>query len=92
MAESDKIMFEIYREADYGRKVRVVYFTELTEHNKEFEIARAMEGEHLYDGFITNHRARDAKGIIDSIVQRLNAGDVLDESQIDELLAPYVPA
>jgi hypothetical protein len=90
MAESDKIMFEIYREADYGRKVHVVYFTELTEHNKEFEIARAMEGEHLYDGFIANRHARQAKGVIDSIVQRLDAGVSLGESQIDEMLAPYM--
>ena len=25
---SNKVMFEIYREAGYGRKYRVVYFTE----------------------------------------------------------------
>ena len=39
---SNKVMFEIYREAGYGRKYRVVYFTELNEHNKEAEINRAL--------------------------------------------------
>ena len=35
MAASDRTMFEIYREAVYARQYRVVYFTELDEHNKE---------------------------------------------------------
>jgi len=30
----DKIMFEIYKESIYSDKYRVVYFTELHEHNK----------------------------------------------------------
>jgi hypothetical protein len=33
--ESDKIMFEIYRETTYTGKYRVVYFTELQDHNKQ---------------------------------------------------------
>ncbi len=32
--ESDKIMFEIYRDTLYNKKYRVVYFTELNEHKK----------------------------------------------------------
>ena len=40
--ESDKIMFEIYRETEYTGRYRVVYFTELQEHNKESEINRAL--------------------------------------------------
>jgi hypothetical protein len=47
--ESDKIMFEIYRETEYTGKYRVVYFTELQDHNKESEINHALVGEHLYD-------------------------------------------
>src|SRR5205807_6967291 len=50
--ESDKIMFEIYRETEYTGKYRVVYFTELQDHNKETEINHAMAGEHFFDGFI----------------------------------------
>ena len=38
---SDKTMFEIYREEGYGRKYRVVYFTELNDHNRETEISKA---------------------------------------------------
>jgi len=34
--ESDKVMFEIYREATYTGKYRVVYYTELNENNKEW--------------------------------------------------------
>jgi len=30
--ESDKVMFEIYRETQYSGKYRVVYFTELQDH------------------------------------------------------------
>ena len=45
--ESDKIMFEVYKEATYSGKYRVVYFTELQDHNKEAEINRAMAGEHF---------------------------------------------
>ena len=42
--ESDKTMFEIYRDLRFGSHFRVVYFTELQDHNKESEINRAMAG------------------------------------------------
>ena len=53
-------MFEVYRDVTYGTRYRVVYFTELQDHNKELEINRAMAGEHFVDGFI-----RDFKPILD---------------------------
>ena len=59
--EADKVMFEIYRETGYSGEFRVVYFTELQDHNKETEINRAMSGEHLYDGFIKNYGKEEAK-------------------------------
>lgn len=83
MAASDRTMFEIYREADYGRLYRVVYFTELDEHNKEFEINRAMSGEHLYDGFMTDLHKDEGKKRIAEIVSRLNAGERLSPADID---------
>ena len=92
MAESDRIMFEIYREAGYGRKCRVVYFTELDDHNKETEITRAMAGEHVYDGFIKTYEADRAKGVIADILDRLNGGEAVSESEGDELLASYSAA
>ena len=40
MFTGDQVMFEIYREAGYDRRFKVVYFTELNEHNRETEINR----------------------------------------------------
>ena len=90
MAVSDKIMFEIYREAGYGRRYRVVYFTELDEHNKEQEISRAMAGDHVFDGFIGEHRAGVAKQAITAIIDRLNDGEALGGQQVAELLSPHM--
>lgn len=87
MAVSDRIMFEIYREADYGRRYRVVYFTELNEHNKEQEIGRAMAGEHFYDGFIAERHKEQAKRVIAAAVQRLNAGEKFDPAELEAGLA-----
>jgi hypothetical protein len=90
--ESDKIMFEIYREASFSRKYRVVYFTELDENNKEFEINRAMDGEHFYDGFIRNNTSGQAKSVINALLERLNNGEAVSPEQVEEALSPYVPA
>jgi len=87
--QSDRTMFEIYRESDYGRKWCVVYFTELGEHNKETEIARAMAGEHLYDGFIGNYRKDEAKEVIARFVEGLNRGDAPDVTQLVRELESY---
>jgi hypothetical protein len=84
-------MFEIYREDGYGQKYRVVYFTELHEGNKEAEIARAATGEHLFDGFIADHRKEEAKGILARFVDRLNHGEAPDLEQLRRDLAPYTP-
>ncbi|MBL7961669.1 hypothetical protein JNL27_15655, partial [bacterium] len=50
-AEKEKIMFEIYRQTDGDRAYRVVYFTELDEHNKDKEINDAMNGDFFFDGY-----------------------------------------
>jgi hypothetical protein len=90
--ESDKIMFEIYKETTYRGQYKVVYFTELQDHNKEYEISRAMAGEHFYDGFIKNYRKEQAKEVINQILVRLNNGDVVDKAEIDRELKPFAPA
>jgi len=82
--ESDKTMFEIYRETTYSGEYRVVYFTELQDHNKEMEINRAMAGEHFMDGFIRDYRKDEAKAIIDGMLSRLNGGERL---QPDDVIA-----
>jgi hypothetical protein len=88
--ESDKVMFEIYRETEYSGKYRVVYFTELQDHNKETEINHALAGEHFYDGFIKNFGKDEAKQIIDSVVGRLNAGERLDPGEIERVLGDHL--
>jgi hypothetical protein len=90
--ESDKVMFEIYREAAYTGKYRVVYYTELNENNKEWEINRALSGEHFYDGFIKNYRKDEAKDIIDSILKRMNDGEKLAPADIESALSEHIAA
>jgi len=89
---SDKIMFEIYKETNYTGCYRVVYFTELQEHNKESEISHAMAGEHFYDGFIKNYRKEQAKEVINRILERLNSGENVSPGEIDQQLEPYAPS
>jgi len=88
--ESDKVMFEIYRETEYSGKYRVVYFTELQDHNKETEINHALAGEHFFDGFIRNFRKDEAKQIIDSILNRLNNGECMDPQEVERALADHM--
>ncbi len=89
--ESDKIMFEIYRESTYSGQYKVVYFTELQDHNKEYEISRAMAGEHFYDGFIRNYRKDQAKQVIGRLLERLNGGEALTPADLERELKPYIP-
>ena len=90
--ESDKIMFEIYRETEYTGRYRVVYFTELQDHNKESEINHALAGEHFYDGFIKNFKKDEAKEIIAKILERLNSGERLDAQQVEQALGEHIAA
>ncbi len=90
--ESDKVMFEIYRETEYTGKYRVVYFTELQDHNKESEINHALAGEHFYDGFLKNYRKDEAKQIIESILDRLNGGEKLDPQMVESALGEHIAA
>ena len=88
--ESDKVMFEIYRETDYSGQYRVVYFTELQDHNKETEINHALNGEHFYDGFIRNYRKEEAKEIVEACLARLNNGEKLEAVDIERALGDHI--
>jgi hypothetical protein len=88
---TDWIMFEIYRETTYSGRYRVVYFTELNDHNRDTEINRALAGEHFYDGFITSFRKDAAKNIIEEAIAQLNEGKVVDPQALAEALAAYTP-
>jgi hypothetical protein len=87
--DSDKVMFEIYRDGTYTGKFRVVYYTELNENNKEWEINKAMAGEHFYDGFIRNWMKEEAKDIIDAVLKRMNDGEKLGPDDIETALGEH---
>jgi molybdopterin converting factor small subunit len=88
--ESDKTMFEIYRETAYSGQYKVVYFTELQDHNKETEINRAMAGQHVLDGFLKNYRKEEAKEIIEQILARMNNGERMQAEDIKLALAQHL--
>jgi len=90
--ESDKIMFEIYKESTYTGRYCVVYFTELQDHNKEAEISRAMAGDHVFDGFIRTYRKDQAKETIEKLLTRMNAGETVSAAQIESELKPFMPS
>lgn len=90
--ESDKIMFEIYRESTYSGQYRVVYFTELQDHNKEAEINRAVAGEHVFDGFIRPYKKDLAKDTINRLLDRMNSGEKVSSEEVAQQLKPFMPA
>ena len=87
----DKIMFEIYKANDYSKEYRVIYFSELDDHNRDKEIDRAMKGDHYFDGFIFTLKKERAMKQLQDIVDRLNGGESLNsehlEKQLEEFLA-----
>ena len=84
-----KVMFEIYRDTAYTGRFEVVYFTELGETQRDTAIARAMAGEHLYDGFLRTFRAEEAKPVIETILDELNTGREMAPDEIARRLAPF---
>lgn len=91
MFEADKVMFEVYRDPFAG-KYKVVYFTELQDHNKEWEISRALAGEHFYDGFIRNYRKEQAKVVIDDLLKRMNNGEQMTAEEFEAAIKDFIPA
>lgn len=90
MRESDKVMFEIYREVSYNRRYKVVYFTELNDQNKETEINRALAGDHFFDGFLSEAHKEEAKAIIKSALDRLNSGEPVRPEDLEQQLTGYL--
>ena len=89
--ESDKTMFEIYREKEFNKKFKVVYYTELTEHNKESEINRAMNGETVFDGFLKDSIKEKGKGVIRELIKNMNAdGNAMVREDIKKKLDEYL--
>lgn len=88
--EADKTMFEIYRETAYSGQYKVVYFTELQDHNKETEINRALSGQHVYDGYLKNFGKDSAKEIIDGLLARMNRGEKIGAEEIEHSLGSHL--
>jgi hypothetical protein len=88
--DTKKVMFEIYRESEFSGRYKVVYFTELGEHDKETEIADAMRGEHIFDGFLLQRERNQAKQVVEDLLLRLNSGEPLRQADIEQALQPYL--
>ena len=86
----DKIMFEIYKDNVYSGEYRVVYFSELDDHNKDKEIDRAMKGDHFFDGFILSLKKDRAMKQIEDILEKLNDGETLDDQYMNKYLEEFL--
>jgi hypothetical protein len=89
-SDTKKVMFEIYRDTSLTGQYKVVYFTELGEHDKDIEIADAMRGEHIFDGFLLHRGRQEGKQIVEQILGELNRGENLDPAAIEEKLKLYL--
>ena len=89
--ESDKTMFEIYREHEYNREFRVILYTELNESNKHSERNRTLDGETIFSGFLNDDFKSEAKIKIREILTEMNTNDEpLPESEIRDRLKKYL--
>ena len=88
--DTKKVMFEIYRDVSRNEQYRVVYFTELGEHDKDTEITGAMRGEHVFDGFLLHRERNQAKQAMEQILDRLNRGESVDQTMIEQILHPFL--
>ena len=89
-SDTKKLMFEIYRDTSLTGQYKVVYFTELGEHDKDTEIADAMRGEHIFDGFLLHRERQEGKQVVDEILGELNRGESIDSAAMEEKLKPYL--
>ncbi len=85
-----KIMFEVYREGGYDRRHRVVYFTELNDHNRDHELNRCLAGESFLTGYLTEASRKEARATIGSALERLNDGEELTPADLAAELTPHM--
>ena len=85
-----KIMFEVYREGGYDRRYRVVYFTELNDHNRDTELNRCLAGTSFYSSFLREDSRKDARIVINRALERLNDGEDLTPAQLEAELGPHL--
>ena len=75
MAADDKTMFEIYRETEWSRAFHFLFYTELEEHARENEIAKAAKGETVFSGFVADETKEEARKVLEALVDELNDMD-----------------
>jgi hypothetical protein len=96
MADDERTMFEIYRERDYNRAFHCIFYTELDEHLRDAEIAKAAAGETVYTGFVTDARKEEARDAVLAIVDELNDMDEdeagLPSGEIERRLSEFLVA
>ena len=85
-----KVMFEIYREGGYDRRYRVIYFTELNDHNRDHELNRCLAGESFYSGYIREDARKEARAVISDVLRRLNDGEEIPPEGVQAALAPHL--
>jgi hypothetical protein len=85
-----KIMFEVYREGGYDRRYRVVYFTELNDHNRDAELNRCLAGDSFLSGYLLEASRKDARAIISATLARLNDGEEITPARLAAELAPHL--
>lgn len=78
-ASDAKTMFEIYREGDYNRHFRYIFYTELEEHGREKEISRAAAGHPVFSGFFADEHKEAARREVEAIIDELNELDDDDD-------------
>lgn len=96
MAADDRTMFEIFRESDYNRSFHYIFYTDLDEHAREHEIARAANGDTIFSGYLHDASKERARAIVEAIVDELNEMDEATAgisarevaSRLGDLLAP----
>jgi hypothetical protein len=72
MEVSDKTLFEVYREGDYNRQYRSILYTDLEEHARDREIAKAANGQTVYSGFLRDDTKDAGREAIEKFVDELN--------------------
>ena len=86
----DKIMFEVYREGGYDRRYRVVYFTDLNDHNRDHELNRCLAGESFLSGYLSESSRKEARTIIRDALKRLNDGEEVTPAALEAELTPHM--
>jgi hypothetical protein len=85
-----KVMFEVYREGGYNRRYRVVYFTELNDHNRDAELNRCLAGESFFSGYLREDARKEGRVVINDVLRRLNDGEEVAPGDLEEALGPHL--